>query len=69
MVCSRGVYSRDQERRSVGAAIHEESSAERDARMAWWRDARFGMFIHWGLYAVPAGEWKGKPYRRSASGS
>jgi alpha-L-fucosidase len=29
-------------------------------RMAWWRDARFGMFIHWGLYAVPAGEWKGR---------
>ena len=27
--------------------------------MAWWRDARFGMFIHWGLYAVPAGSWKG----------
>ena len=26
--------------------------------MAWWRDARFGMFIHWGIYAVPAqGEW------------
>jgi len=30
-----------------------------DTRMNWWRDARFGMFIHWGLYAVPAGEWKG----------
>jgi len=30
-------------------------------RMAWWREARFGMFVHWGLYAVPAGEWKGKP--------
>ena len=29
-------------------------------RMKWWRDARFGMFIHWGLYAVPAGEWNGK---------
>ena len=28
-----------------------------DSRMAWWRDARFGMFIHWGLYAIPAGEW------------
>src|SRR5262245_45181038 len=28
-----------------------------DARMAWWRDARFGMFIHWGLYAIPAGKW------------
>ncbi|MHC4228141.1 MAG: alpha-L-fucosidase, partial [Planctomycetota bacterium] len=32
----------------------------RDERMKWWREARFGMFIHWGLYAVPAGEWKGK---------
>jgi alpha-L-fucosidase len=31
-----------------------------DARMAWWREARFGMFIHWGLYAIPAGEWNGK---------
>ena len=27
-------------------------------RMAWWREAKFGMFIHWGLYAIPAdGEW------------
>ncbi len=32
----------------------------KDERMQWWRQARFGMFIHWGLYAVPAGEWKGK---------
>ena len=31
-----------------------------DARMAWWREARFGMFIHWGLYAIPAGTWKGE---------
>jgi alpha-L-fucosidase len=33
--------------------------AERDHRMRWWREARFGMFIHWGLYAAPAGEYKG----------
>ncbi|MBE9664735.1 alpha-L-fucosidase [Mucilaginibacter boryungensis] len=33
-----------------------------DQRMQWWRDARFGMFIHWGLYSIPAGEWKGKEY-------
>lgn len=33
----------------------------REQRIAWWRDARFGMFIHWGLYAIPAGEWKGQP--------
>jgi alpha-L-fucosidase len=38
-----------------------ENSVDRDARLAWWREARFGMFIHWGLYALPAGEWKGKP--------
>lgn len=26
--------------------------------MAWWRDAKFGVFVHWGLYAIPArGEW------------
>jgi alpha-L-fucosidase len=30
--------------------------------MQWWREARFGMFIHWGLYAVPAGVWQGKNY-------
>jgi len=39
----------------------EERTIEtRDARLDWWREARFGLFIHWGLYAVPAGEWKGE---------
>ena len=38
-------------------APQPETQAQRDARMAWWRDARFGMFIHWGLYAVPAGDY------------
>ncbi|MGA1984283.1 MAG: alpha-L-fucosidase [Acidobacteriaceae bacterium] len=37
-----------------------ETPAQKDARMAWWREARFGMFIHWGLYSVPAGTWDGK---------
>ncbi len=37
-----------------------ETEAEKTARMAWWDDAKFGMFIHWGLYAVPAGEYKGE---------
>ena len=36
------------------------SSDSTDQRMQWWRQARFGMFIHWGLYAVPAGEYQGK---------
>ncbi len=30
-----------------------ETPAQHDARMAWWREARFGMFIHFGLYAIP----------------
>jgi alpha-L-fucosidase len=40
--------------------LFKETKEQRDARMKWWREARFGMFIHWGLYAVPGGEWKGK---------
>src|SRR4051794_6169650 len=42
------------------APPRSETAAQKDARMAWWRDARFGMFIHWGLYAVPAGTWHGE---------
>ncbi|MCJ7548670.1 MAG: alpha-L-fucosidase [Anaerolineae bacterium] len=38
----------------------QRAGAHLDARLAWWRAAKFGMFIHWGLYAVPAGEWKGE---------
>jgi alpha-L-fucosidase len=44
----------------VPAIQDAESPAQRDARMQWWREARFGMFIHWGLYSIPAGEWHGQ---------
>ncbi len=37
-----------------------ETPAQKDARMEWWREARFGMFIHWGIYSIPAGIWDGK---------
>ena len=30
-------------------------------RMDWFRDAKYGLFIHWGIYALPGGEWQGKP--------
>ncbi|HEV2208793.1 MAG TPA: alpha-L-fucosidase [Verrucomicrobiae bacterium] len=43
-----------------GLAQAPESQAAHDQRMAWFRDARFGLFIHWGVYSVPAGEWNGK---------
>lgn len=39
-----------------------ESPAERDQRMRWWREARLGMFVHWGLYSAAEGVWDGKPY-------
>jgi alpha-L-fucosidase len=32
--------------------------AAREKRLEWFREAKYGMFIHWGLYAIPAGEWK-----------
>jgi alpha-L-fucosidase len=31
-----------------------------DDRLAWWREARFGLFLHWGLYSILAGEWGGR---------
>jgi alpha-L-fucosidase len=34
--------------------------AQQDHRMAWWRESRFGLFIHWGIYSVPAGQWGSK---------
>jgi alpha-L-fucosidase len=45
----------------VPAIQDTETPAQHDARLSWWRDARFGMFIHWGLYSIPAGSWDGKP--------
>lgn len=43
-----------------GISSKTEIALDDDERMQWWREARFGMFIHWGLYAIPAGEHKGK---------
>lgn len=56
-----GVVSTTDGNSSTPTAVWlDESDAKRDARMKWWRDARFGMFVHWGVYAIPAGEWDGR---------
>ncbi|MBP1358067.1 MAG: alpha-L-fucosidase, partial [Sulfolobus sp.] len=34
-----------------------ESKDEYEKRMKWWKEAKFGMFVHWGLYSIPAGVW------------
>ncbi len=44
----------------VASIQDTETLAQHDARMHWWREARFGMFIHWGLYSIPAGTWNGQ---------
>src|SRR5664279_2529409 len=32
------------------------------SKIQWFRDAKFGLFIHWGLYSKLGGEWKGERY-------
>jgi alpha-L-fucosidase len=42
------------------AAAHATVDPAREARLKWFREAKYGLFIHWGLYAIPAGQWNGK---------
>jgi alpha-L-fucosidase len=42
------------------APADPESPEAKKVRLAWFHEAKYGLFIHWGLYAIPAGEWKGK---------
>ena len=46
--------------------LNTESVAERKTRMAWWKEARFGMFVHWGLYSSAEGEWGERKFVRGA---
>lgn len=57
--------SPDSDQHPVKAIQDTETLAQRNARMAWWREARLGMFIHWGLYAIPAGTWNGERIDKS----
>ncbi|GAT63632.1 alpha-L-fucosidase [Paludibacter jiangxiensis] len=51
VLCSANIF---------GQSTTSETPAQKEQRMKWWNEARFGMFIHWGLYSVPAGVWEGK---------
>jgi alpha-L-fucosidase len=46
---------------AIRAGDRQRPGAATEKRMEWFRAARFGMFIHWGLYAIPAGQWRGQP--------
>jgi len=41
---------------AIATVVYSETSAEYDARLAWWRNARFGMFIHWGPVSLTGQE-------------
>ena len=47
-----GVVVGEEIRKEVSPALANETRAAKDARMAWWRNDRFGMFIHFGLYSM-----------------
>lgn len=49
-----------QDRAGNAGRDHSATVAATGADLAWWREARFGMFVHWGLYSVAAGQWEGK---------
>jgi len=52
---------------SVFTAFGQETKEERDQRMKWWREARFGMFIHWGVYAQLEGMYNGHRMNRGGA--
>ncbi len=56
--------NRTQAKASASSMLPVETPAQKEARLAWWTEARFGMFIHWGLYAQAARhEWVKKNER------
>ena len=40
--------------------LDPESPAAKQKRLEWFRHDKYGLFIHWGLYSIPAGYWKGE---------
>ena len=51
-----------QSRRVPSVEELRTSPEQADARLGWWRDARFGMFVHWGVYSNLSGTWNRKAY-------
>ncbi len=51
----------------IQTTFAQESKEARDQRMEWWREARFGMFIHWGPYSVLGGIYHGNQQKRGGA--
>ena len=57
---SRG---KERDQKAISEALNgwwTASMKNHDQRIKWWKEAKFGMFIHWGVYSVPGGEWEGR---------
>ncbi|HKO82086.1 MAG TPA: alpha-L-fucosidase [Chitinophagaceae bacterium] len=56
-------HAKDRDQKSIDEAVDgwwTASMKTHEQRIQWWREAKFGMFVHWGIYSLPGGEWKGK---------
>lgn len=60
-VCAAAVFLQNAD------VLGKETPVERELRMKWWHEARFGMFVHFGLYSVAAGHWEGEPVKGLSS--
>src|SRR3954471_2563496 len=55
--------ARARDKQAIDEALNSwwtASMKNHEQRIQWWRQGKFGMFIHWGIYSLPAGEWKGR---------
>jgi alpha-L-fucosidase len=51
---------RHREAIAIGVEGSQQVDAAKAKRLEWFREAKYGLFIHWGLYAIPAGQWQGR---------
>ncbi|WP_316813754.1 alpha-L-fucosidase [Pedobacter heparinus] len=51
----------------LAQSVYSQKTLTKEERMAWWREAKFGMFIHWGIYAQFAGVYKGHEQLRGGA--
>ena len=58
--CKNKFQNKSEQENNIKVDYLNETKDDFDNRMSWWREARFGMFIHWGVYAVPAGIHNGE---------
>jgi alpha-L-fucosidase len=65
-ICAQQASTSERDQKAINDAVQgwwTASMKTHDQRIAWWREAKFGCFIHWGVYSTFGGEWNGKPFR------